>query len=68
MRNKLKKDTKLIRIDSKLHKDLKRLAAAEEKSIKEWPGLSPGALCRSSNYRFDPKLKFIFDAIKNSCC
>jgi len=35
MRNKLKKDTKLIRIDSKLHKDLKRLAAAEEKSIKE---------------------------------
>jgi hypothetical protein len=38
----------------------------KSKSIKESPGLSPGALCRIFNYRFEPKLKFILDAIKNS--
>jgi hypothetical protein len=35
--------------------------------IKELPGLSPGALCRSSYFQVSSKLKFIFDAIKNSC-
>jgi hypothetical protein len=40
--------------------------ARDPSRFKELPGLSPGALCRTSKNRFDSKLKFILDAIKNS--